>query len=460
MSIKETPAVLRDGKWVETKLRLITERAGREPECRFTSLAYLLNEGFLLECFRELKRNKAPGIDGVTVRQYEEHLLENIKDLVGRLKGKRYRPQPVKRVYIPKDGKSLRPLGLPAVEDKVVQMGIKKVLEAIWEVDFLDVSYGFRPGRGCHDALEEVRKVIMTRPVNYVVDMDIEKFFDSVDHAWMLKCLEQRIADPSLLRLIARFLKAGVMEEGKYMEVERGTPQGGLISPVLANIYLHYIIDQWFEKRVRRQSRGFAQMTRYADDFIVCFEHEDEARAFGGDLRERLGKFGLKVSEAKSRTIEFGRKSWLKAQAGLSACDAQAGENKPGTFDFLGFTHYCGKTRRGKFKVAKKTAKKKLRQKLKAMNQWLKRIRNAVEMKVWWKTLCRKLVGHYRYYGVSGNMEGLKRYYWRTLRLTFKWVNRRSQKKSYTWEKFRRVLAWNPLPKPKIYHSPYHPSST
>jgi group II intron reverse transcriptase/maturase len=451
MSFEETPAELRDGKWVKTRLRLITERAGREPECRFTSLAHLLNEGFLLECFRELKRNKAPGIDGVTVEQYEEHLAENIKDLVGRLKSKRYRPQPVKRVYIPKDGKSLRPLGLPAVEDKMVQMGIKKILEAIWEVDFLDVSYGFRPGRGCHDALDEVCKVIMTKPVNYVVDMDIEQFFDSVEHPWMLKCVEQRIADPSLLRLIARFLKAGVMEQGTYMEAERGTPQGGLISPVLANIYLHYVLDLWFEKRVKKQSRGFAQMTRYADDFVVCFEDEENAKKFAGELKERFGKFGLKLSEAKSRTIAFGRKAWHKAQAG--GC-------KPGTFDFLGFTHYCGKTRKGKFKAAKKTSKKKFRQKLKAMNQWLKRVRNAVKWKVWWKTLGRKLVGHYRYYGVSGNIEGLQRYHWETIKLAFKWMNRRSQRKSLIWKKFEKVLAWNPLPKPKIYHSPYHPSST
>jgi len=448
MSFEETPAIRRDGKWVKTKLRLITERARRDPKCRFTSLAYLLNEGYLLECFKELKRNKAPGIDGVTVKQYEENLAENVRDLVERLKGKRYVPQPVKRVYIPKDEKNLRPLGLPTVEDKIVQMGMKRILEAIWEVDFSDVSYGFRPNRGCHDALEHVRRTIMTRPINYVVDMDIEKFFDSVDHTWMMECLRQRISDPSLLRLIARFLKAGVMEEGKRMEVERGTPQGGVISPVLANIYLHYALDLWFEKRVKKHSRGYAHMTRYADDFIVCFEYEEEALRFAAELRERCAKFGLRVSEAKSSTIEFGRKAWQKAGT------------KPGTFDFLGFTHYCGTTRKGKFKVAKKTSKKKLRHKLKAMNQWLKRIRNAVKMKVWWKTLCRKLVGHYRYYGVSGNMSGLKQYYWTTVRLVYKWVNRRSQKKSYNWEKFRKVLAWNPLPQPKIYHSPYHPSST
>ena len=447
MSFEETPAVRRDGEWVKTKLKLITERAGKDPKCRFTSLAHLLNEGFLLGCFKELKKNKAPGIDGVTVKQYEERLAENIKDLARRLKGMKYIPQPVKRVYIPKDDKSLRPLGLPAVEDKVVQTGIKKILEAIWEVDFLDVSYGFRPNRGCHDALEDVRRTIMTKHVSYVVDMDISKFFDTVDHTWMMECLKQRVSDPNLLRLIARFLKAGVMEDGKYMEVERGTPQGGLISPVLANIYLHYVLDLWFEKRVKKQSRGFAHLTRYADDFIVCFEREDEARAFAGELQERFVKFGLQISETKSRTLEFGRKAGAEGK-------------KAGTFDFLGFTHYCGKTRKGKFKVGKKTSKKKLRQKLKAMNEWLKRIRNAVEMKVWWKTLGQKLTGHYRYYGVSGNMEGLRQYYMTALRLAFKWANRRSQRKSCTWKKFNRVLVWNPLPMPRIYHWAYRPSST
>ncbi|MBI5119329.1 group II intron reverse transcriptase/maturase [Candidatus Poribacteria bacterium] len=436
---------------METKLKLITERAKRDPDCKFTTLAYLLNEGYLLECFKELKRNKAPGIDGVTVEEYERNLSENIKELVKRLKGKRYRPQPVRRTYIPKDAKSLRPLGIPTIEDKMVQMGIKRILDAIWEVAFLDVSYGFRPNRGCHDALDEVKEVIVTRPVNYVVDMDIEKFFDTVDHAWIMQFLEHRIGDPSFLRLIVRFLKAGVMEEGRYMEVEKGTPQGGLISPVLANIYLHYVLDLWLEKKVKRQGKGFAHMTRYADDFIVCFQCEDEAQKFAGELKERFGKFGLKISEAKSRTIEFGRKAWHKEQTE---------EIKAGTFDFLGLTHYCTKTRKGRFKVGRKTSKKKLRQKLKAMNEWLKRIRNAEKWTKWWETLKRKLVGHYRYYGVSGNIEGLEQFYGKATRLAYKWMNRRSQRKSITWEKFNKILVWNPLPKPKIYHSPYCPSST
>jgi group II intron reverse transcriptase/maturase len=399
-----------------------------------------------LACFRELKLNKAPGIDGVTVRQYEENLYENITDLVARLKARNYRPQPVRRVYIPKDEKSKRPLGIPIVEDKIVQMGIKKILEAIYEVDFSDISHGFRPKRSCHDALDVVDKAIMTRPVNYIVDMDIEKFFDTVDHRWMMECLKQRISDPNLLKLIARFLKAGVMEEGKYMETDQGTPQGGVISPVLANIYLHYVLDLWYEKQVKRETRGYTQMTRYADDFIVCFQNKDEAEAFGDKLKERLAKFGLRISEAKSRTIAYGRKAWQQAKE-------QGG--KPATFDFLGFTHYCATSRNGKFRAGRKTSRKKLTQKLKAMNEWLKEVRNQMPLKAWWQVLRQKLTGHYRYYGISGNTYGLLSYYHETVRLAHKWVNRRSQKKSFDWARYRRYLQWNPLPEPKIYHRTY-----
>ena len=314
MSYKETSTTYKGGERMQTKLELITRRARENPKMRFTSLAHHLGEGFLLECFQELKKDKAPGVDGVTVGKYEERLEENLRELVVRLKGKKYRPQPVRRVYIPKDGKGVRPLGIPTIEDKIVQMGIKKILEAIYEQDFVEVSYGFRPNRSCHDALEVVDKTIMTKPVNYVVDMDIEKFFDTVDYKWMMECLRQRIADPSLLRLIGRFLKAGVMEEGRYQETSRGTPQGGIISPVLANIYLHYVLDLWFEKEVKRQAKGYAHLTRYADDFIVCFEREEDAKGFGEILRQRLGKFGLKVSEEKSRIIEFGQKAWQRSK--------------------------------------------------------------------------------------------------------------------------------------------------
>ncbi|MCW3134681.1 MAG: group II intron reverse transcriptase/maturase [Methanophagales archaeon] len=440
---RDTPPIPRDGREVSTKLQSITLRAREDLRCKFTSLAHLLTVDFLRECFWELKKDKAPGTDRVTWVEYEENIDENIEDLVVRLKAKQYRPQPVKRVYIPKPNGDKRPLGIPAIEDKIVQLAIKKILEAIFEQDFCDASYGFRPNRSCHDALDTLDETIMTKPVNYVVDMDIAKFFDTVDHKWLMKCLQQRIADPSLLRLIARFLKSGVMEEGKYQETDRGTPQGGILSPMLANIYLHYVLDRWFENVVQKRLTGFAQLVRYADDFIVCFQYGDEARAFGKALRKRLAKFGLTISEEKSRIIEFGRYACQQARKQGKKC---------ATFDFLGFTLYCDKTRSGKFKVGRKTSSKKFRQKMKDLNQWLKGIRNRVKLEIWWQVLTQKLAGHYRYYGISGNIKALQSYYNHTVQLAFKWINRRSQKKSYNWSQFNRFLSFNPLPKPKIYH--------
>lgn len=447
---RDTSARLRAGMKMLTKLLSLTQRARENPKQRFTSLMHLLTEDFLTQCFMELERDKAPGVDGVTVKEYEADLEKNIKDLVARLKEWKYRPQPVRRVYIPKANGKKRPLGIPTVEDKIVQMAIKKILEPIFEVDFKNVSFGFRPNRSCHDALDAVDKAVMTRPVNSIVDMDIEKFFDTVDHLWLMRCLEQRIADTSLLRLIGRFLKAGVIEEGEYYQTVKGTPQGGIISPLLANIYLHYILDLWFEKVVQKEVRGFTQLIRYADDFVVCFQNGKEAQDFEEKLKERLAKFGLKIAENKSKVIEFGRYLWLKAR--------QEGR-KLVTFDFLGFTHYCDKTRKGGFKLGRKTAKSKFRQKIKELNQWLKKIRNLVNMQEWWALLRMKLTGHYRYYGVSGNMPEIRAFYRQVVILAYKWANRRSEKKSYNWQQFNRYLQYNPLPQPRIYHLTYTLSS-
>jgi len=355
------------------------------------------------------------------------------------------------RVYISKPRGGKRPLGIPAVEDKIIQMALKEILEAIFEVDFLDVSYGFRPNRSCHQALEVLDKAVMTRPVNYIVDMDIEGFFDTVDHRWLMKMLKRRIADPTILRLIGRFLRAGVMEEGRYYQVDRGTPQGGILSPLLANIYLHYSLDLWFERVVKRHTEGYCQLIRYADDFVVCFQRVVEAEGFGGVLRGRLSKFGLKISEGKSRIIPFGRYPYFRALG--------KGE-KIRTFDFLGFTHYCTKGMRGHFKLGRKTSKEKFRQRIKETNQWLKGVRNTVELEEWWGVLKVKLTGHYRYYGISGNMPEMRAYYNRVVRLVFKWINRRSQRRSYNWAQFHRVLKYNPLPKPKIYHLTYNTTSS
>jgi hypothetical protein len=265
-----------------------------------------------------------------------------------------------------------------------------------------------------------------------------------------MKCLKVRIKDTSLLRLITRFLKAGIMEEGKFIEVDRGTPQGGVLSPLLANIYLHYILDLWFERAVKKQLKGFAQLLRYADDFVVLFQSGREAKDFSQMLKQRLGRFGLEISEGKSRIIEFGRYVWQKAQ--------QEGA-KVATFDFLGVTHYCARARSGKFKLGRKTASSKFRQKMKAMNIWLKNVRNATKLKKWWSLLGLKLTGHYRYYGVSDNSYAINAFYNQTLRLVYKWINRRSQKKSYNWAQFWRFLKFNPLPKPRIYQTLYALSS-
>ena len=441
--LRERTAGHGTGAQFSTKLKSLTLRAGRSPKYRFISLMHLLTEDFLLACFGDLKRNKAPGIDEVTVTEYEANLEENIKNLLERLKARRYRPRPVKRVYIPKPNGKQRPLGIPAVEDKVVQMACKKILEAIFEVDFLGLSYGFRPQRSCHDALDELDQVIRMRPINFVVDMDIARFFDTVNHKWLMKCLKQRIVDGAFLHLLVRFLKAGVVVDGKAMRTTEGIPQGSILSPLLANIYLHYVLDLWFERRIRPKLKGYAQLVRYADDFVVCFQSEREAKTFTNDLKQRLSKFGLKIAEAKSRVIEFGRHRWAAAQ--------RQGK-RLATFDFLGFTHYCDRNRTGKYRLSRKTARARFNRALLVMNEWLKRIRNRIELRQWWPILAAKLQGHYNYYGIGGNLRSLTRYYYLTVRLLYKWINRRSQKRSYDWEQFRRWLSYNPLPQPRICH--------
>jgi len=292
--VRDTSPRLRTGAEVRTKLTSLTQRAKENPKAKFTSLAHLLTEDFLTECFGELKRDKASGIDRVSVKQYGLALKENIKDLVERLKVKSYRPKPVRRIYIPKASGSMRPLGIPTVEDKIIQMGIAKILEAIFEVDFADVSFGFRPKRNCHDALDMLDKTIMTKPVNYIVDMDIEKFFESIDHKWLMKCLKQRITDTTILAIISRMLKAGIVEEGKFIKQDIGTPQGAILSPLLANIYLHFILDLWFEKVVAKRSKGFAKIIRYCDDCAPRGCTRDEGMA----PRSRLAGVGFKPPKA------------------------------------------------------------------------------------------------------------------------------------------------------------------
>ena len=429
-----------------TKLALISEKARRDPKLRFTSIAHLLDEGFLKECYFSLGRERASGIDGVSWKEYGKQLDENLKSLVTRMKAKRYKPLPARRVYIPKNEHEKRPLGLPALEDKIVQKGIARILETIYEADFLGCSYGFRPARNCHQALNAVDKTIMTRPINYVIEADIKGFFDNVSHEWMMKFLAVRIKDPSLLLLIRRFLKAGYCEAGKIVETEQGTPQGGNLSPVLSNIFLHYVLDLWFEKRIKPQLRGQAYLVRYADDFVCMTQYADDARHIECALRERFAKFDLELHPQKTRTISFGRYERENA-------DRQG--RKANTFNFLGFTHYCDKSRKGWFKVGRKTSRKKFRAKCKQMNIWLGNIRNCMKAKEWWPILQAKLRGHYQYYGVSGNMRSMNRFYALTIRMVFKWLNRRSQRKSFGWKSFYEYLERHPLPRPKVVHNMY-----
>lgn len=428
------------------KLSLITERARQEPECQFTSLAHLLNERFLEHCYHRLGRDRASGIDGVTWQEYGESLEENLKDLVARLKAKRYQPQPARRVYIPKDEHSKRPLGLPALEDKIVQKGIALILEAIYEADFLDCSHGFRPGRNCHQAVDAVDKTIMRNPINHVIDADIKGFFDNVSHEWMLKFLGVRIVDASFLLLIRRFMKAGYMDSDLLVATEKGTPQGGNLSPILSNIFLHYVLDLWFDRRVKRQVRGACSLVRYADDFVCLIQYQDDARHVAEVLRERFARFDLELHPEKTRVLSFGR---------YERENAKRQNRRAHTFDFLGFTHFCGTSRRGKFIVGRRTSRKKFRKKCQELNQWLKSIRNRLPVTEWWPILAAKLRGHYQYYGVSGNMPSLQRYYRLALRLALKWLNRRSQRRSYNGKGFSAYLEHYPLPTPRIVHNLY-----
>jgi group II intron reverse transcriptase/maturase len=425
---------------MQTKLNLITNLAKKDSGLKFNNLIHLINANNLKQCFRELKRNKAIGLDGVTVEEYGFELDKNVDLLMERMKQWKYRPQPVRRVYIEKGDSKKRPLGIPSVEDKMVQMCIKKVLDAIFEVDFLDTSYGFRAGRSCHQALDRVDKIIMQKPVNYVIDADIKGFFDNVDHKLMRSCLEQRISDKFFLRLMVRMLKNGVFEEGRIMEPEKGTPQGAILSPVLSNIYLHYAVDIWLNRDIRRNSNGYVEIVRYCDDFVILVEKEEDVKRIMEELTERLSRCSLELSLEKSKIVKFGRNS---------------GHGRGNTFDFLGFTHFNDKTRRGHYKVGRKTAGKRLNKSLKEMNMWLKAIRNTVKAEEWWKVLESKMRGHFQYYGVSGNMRSISKFYLAVTRLVKKWLNRRSQKKKFNWGRFKLYLHRHPLPKPRIYHNLY-----
>lgn len=415
---------------METKPKEIRELT--QKYARLETLMYRVNKESLREIHLKQIAGKATGTDGVTKEEYGQNLDENLDHLVERMKTFSYHPQPVRRTYIPKANGKLRPLGIPAYEDRLVQGAMAQILSDIYEPKFLDCSYGFRKGRNVHDAIREVNQKIMYGKVNYILDCDIKGFFDHVDHKWLMKFLENDIADRNFLRYITRFLKAGVMENGVISESSVGTPQGGQISPVLANVYLHYVLDLWFEKAIRPRLEGMAYLVRFADDFIIMFQYEDEAHAVHEALGKRLMKFGLETEKEKTHILPFGRFKGTKE-----------------SFDFLGYTHYNSTTRTGKYTVGHKVCKKKRKLFKANLKKWVKEHRT-MNIASFMTTLEKKLTGSLRFYAISGTFLSIKRMHDYAMWLTFKWLNRRSQRKSLTWDKFR--IVWDLyISKPRIY---------
>lgn len=418
-------------------------RAAREnKELKFTTLLHHVTVSLLREGFYALKRKAAPGVDGMTWQEYETGLEDRLIDLHSRVHRGAYRAQPSRRVYIPKGDGRQRPLGVAALEDKLVQQAVVTVLNQIYEEDFLGFSYGFRPGRSQHQALDALSVAMKRRKVNYVLDADIRGFFDHLDHGWMMKFVQHRVADPRILRLIQKWLKAGVMEEGQWSETEVGTPQGSGISPLLANIYLHYVFDLWVEVWRNKRAQGDVVVIRYADDSIVGFQYQTEADRFLEEFRERLEKFGLELHPEKTRRIEFGRFAEQNRK--------QRGDGKPETFDFLGFTHIAGKNGKGRFTVKRKTVGKRLRAKLQDLKAQL-RVRRHEPVPLTGRWLKSVVQGYFNYHAVPGNIDRLMGFRERLSR-HWRWnLLRRSQKRVLSWDRFNRLLdCW--LPQPRLLH--------
>ena len=425
------------------ELSRLTELAKEDSGRKFFSIAHYLTPETLYEAFRSLRKDASAGVDGVTYREYEKQAVESIDKLHERLKGGTYRAQPLRRIYIEKEDGRKRPISIPSLEDKILQRATVTLLNAIYEPDFLDCSYGFRPGRGAQDALDEVGRVICRKPTAYVLELDISSYFDTIVREQLMEMVEKRISDASILRLLRKWINVGVVDEGRLLVSETGTGQGQIISPLLANVYLHFVLDEWFENEVKPRLKGQAFEIRYADDGLLCFERREDAEKVLAVLPKRFAKFGLTLHPEKTRLVHFGRSALEKAERDGS---------KPDTFDFLGFTHKCARSRQGKFTVHVKTMKKRLRRSLKAVAEWCRRHRHD-DVAAQHKTLNAKLRGHYQYYGRPTNFRSLWQFYRCVRRVWKKWLNRRTRGKTLTWGRFAQLLQRYPIAVPRITRS-------
>jgi RNA-directed DNA polymerase len=427
------------GLGVSSELDRVRQVAREDKNVRFTALLHHVTIDRLREAYRAVSSNAAAGVDGVTWRDYGADLEVNLSDLHVRVQRGAYRARPTRRVFIPKADGRLRPLGVASLEDKVLQRAVVEVLNAVYEEDFLGFSYGFRPGRSQHDALDALSVGIVRKKVNYVLDADISDFFTRLDQGWLERFLEHRIADKRVLRLIQKWLRAGVIEDGEWSKTEEGTAQGASVSPLLSNVFLHYVFDLWADQWRRRNARGDVILTRFADDYVAGFEHREDAERFLADLRERFAGFGLELHPEKTRLIEFGRFA--------AENRARRGDRKPETFEFLGFTHVCAKTRNGRFKLKRVTSKKKMRAKLHSVKAEMRRRwhHSIPEQGRWLRSV---LAGHFRYYAVPDNIRALQTFREAVIRRWLKALRRRSQRSRMTWERMRRIAErWLPLPR-------------
>jgi len=429
---------------VSTKQQRIAQLAKQSPEMVFTSLAYHMDIEWLEEAYRLTKKNGAAGVDGVTAKEYEANLQENLKGLLERAKSGSYKAPPVRRAYIPKgDGKGeLRPIGIPTLEDKVLQRAVCMLVEPIYEQDFMNSSFGFRPGRSQHQALSVIRNETMEINGGWILEVDIRKYFDTIEHGQIQAMLRQRVNDGVITRLIGKWLNAGVQEKGQLSYPEAGSPQGGVISPLLSNIYLHHVMDVWFETVVKPRMTEKVFMVRFADDILVGFSDKQDATRVMEVLPGRFGKFGLTVHPEKTRLVPFNR----------PRKEDQKPDEECGTFDFLGFTHHWGRSRKGYWVVKRKTISKRLSSKIQGIGEWCRDNRH-LPIRDQHKTLCLKLQGHYQYYGINGNARCLSAFRHAVMQLWLKWLNRRTRKGKRTWASFNDFLKHFPLPLPKIMHS-------